>query len=198
VTAPSLAAQKLETTRPSAPGLSLIRTSSAAVSVGDARSPRTLPVPLAEAGSWLAGSRVQIAFGRNAKHGTAGWSGRAPGVSAPGFVDDVRPYLGAAEVYLCPIRDGGGTRLKVLDALSSGLPLVATALAVEGLGMSDGRHYLRAEMPADYVECVRRLGDEPELRARLCAEGRALVEQRFAWSAVGKRLEAAYDRAVSA
>ena len=61
--------------------LSLIRTSSAAVSVCDARSPRTLAVPLADAGSWLAESRAQIAFGRNAKHGKAEGSGRAPGVT---------------------------------------------------------------------------------------------------------------------
>ncbi len=61
--------------------LSLIRTSSAAVSVCDARSPRTLAVPLADAGSWLAESRAQIAFGRNAKHGKAEGAGRAPGVT---------------------------------------------------------------------------------------------------------------------
>src|SRR2546430_13094308 len=54
---------------------------------------------------------------------------RDPRVRAPGFVPDVRTYLAAAAVYVCPIRDGGGTRLKVLDALAMAKPLVATGLA---------------------------------------------------------------------
>jgi glycosyltransferase involved in cell wall biosynthesis len=116
-------------------------------------------------------------------------------VRAPGFVADVRPYLAAAAIYVCPIRDGGGTRLKVLDALAMGKPLVATALAVEGLGLTEEVHYLRAETPPDYVRQIRRLETEPALRDRLSASGRRFVEQHFSWDAIGQKLLRAYELA---
>ena len=117
---------------------------------------------------------------------------------APGFVDDVRPWLDAASIYLCPIRDGGGTRLKVLDALAMAKPLVATALAVEGLGLAEERHYLRAESPAEFVGQVSRLETDAALRRGLAEAGRRLVEQRFAWQVVGCALESAWLEAIVA
>lgn|SRR5690625_58978 len=120
-----------------------------------------------------------------------------PRISVPGFVPDVRPYIDAASVYICPILDGGGTRLKILDALAMAKPLVATGLAVEGLGLEDGVHYLKAETPADYVRQVRRLETEPALARRLANRGRELVEQRYAWSVIGERLEDAYRSSIS-
>jgi len=118
-------------------------------------------------------------------------------VRVPGFVDDVRTYIAAAATYVCPIRDGGGTRLKVLDALAMGKPLVATALAVEGLGLAEDVHYLRAETPSDYVRQIRRLETEPALRDRLCESGRRFVEQHYSWEAIGQNLLYAYDVAMS-
>jgi glycosyltransferase involved in cell wall biosynthesis len=117
-------------------------------------------------------------------------------VAAPGFVDDVRPYLDRATVFVCPIRDGGGTRLKVLDALAMSRPLVATGLTVEGLGLEDGRHYLRAETADQFVAAIRRVERDEDLRRRLATEGRRLVESRFAWGIAGERLRAAYVAAV--
>ncbi len=117
-------------------------------------------------------------------------------VSVPGFVDDVRPIMDDALAYLCPIRDGGGTRLKVLDALAMAKPLVATGLAVEGLDLVDGIHYLRAESPRDYLHQVRRLESDPELRRRLATEARRFVEQRYSWEVIGEDLARAYARAV--
>ena len=113
-------------------------------------------------------------------------------VTVTGFVDDVRPYLDRAAIYVCPIRDGGGTRLKILDALAMAKPLVATALAVEGLDLQEGTHYLRAEKPAEFVEKIRRLERDGGLRDRLARAGRQLVESRFSWDAIGSKLEAAY------
>lgn len=118
---------------------------------------------------------------------------RDGGLSAPGFVDDIRPQVDRALAYVCPIRRGGGTRLKILDALAMAKPLVATSFAVEGLGLESGRHYLRAEKPEQYVRQIRRLENSPELRRKLGAEGRALVEREYAWEVVGERLDSAYD-----
>jgi glycosyltransferase involved in cell wall biosynthesis len=120
-----------------------------------------------------------------------------PRVDVPGFVDDVRPYLDRAQIYVCPIFDGGGTRLKILDALAMAKPLVATGLAVEGFGLEEERHYLRAETPAEFVTQIQRLDKEPELRARLAGLGRSFVESRFSWPVIGSKLEDAYASILS-
>ena len=113
-------------------------------------------------------------------------------ITVPGWVPDVRPYLDAASIYICPIRDGGGTRLKVLDALAMGKSLVATGLAVEGLSMVEEEHYLRAETPLEYVNQVSRLERDVTLRRRLARAGRELVVRRYAWDVIGEKLERAY------
>jgi glycosyltransferase involved in cell wall biosynthesis len=117
---------------------------------------------------------------------------RHPRLHVTGFVDDVRPHLARAALYICPIRQGGGTRLKVLDALAAGKALVATRFAVEGLGLEEERHYLAAETPAEYVTQVRRASRDRALRERLIAAGRAHVEQNFAWPVIGAKLAQAY------
>jgi len=121
---------------------------------------------------------------------------RDPRVRVTGRVDDVRRYIAAAGIYVCPIRVGGGTRLKVLDALAMGKPMVATATAVEGLELVAGEHYLRAETPEEFVAHIRRLEGDASLRCRLGAAGRELVERRYSWDVIGRRLEAAYQTAV--
>jgi glycosyltransferase involved in cell wall biosynthesis len=118
---------------------------------------------------------------------------RDPRVSAPGFVNDVRPYVAAAGIYVCPIRDGGGTRLKVLDALAMGKALIATRLAVEGIEVEDGVHYLSAETVDDFVAQIRRVAAQSDLRKALGREGRAFVEARYGWESIGKRLLDAYE-----
>jgi glycosyltransferase involved in cell wall biosynthesis len=105
-------------------------------------------------------------------------------VRVTGFVPDVRPYVHASEIYICPIHVGGGTRLKVLDALAMGRPLVSTAVGVSGLGLRDGVEYLHAETAEDFARCVRRLEDDRALRSSLAAAGRIAVTSRFAWDRV--------------
>jgi glycosyltransferase involved in cell wall biosynthesis len=118
-------------------------------------------------------------------------------IRVPGFVDDVRPYMDAAAIYVCPIQTGGGTRLKILDALAMAKPLVATRMAVEGLGLEPERHYLEAESPEDYVRQIDRLEGDPALGEALGRAGRAEVAARYAWDAVGENLRRAFERAVS-
>jgi glycosyltransferase involved in cell wall biosynthesis len=113
-----------------------------------------------------------------------------------GFVDDVRPYLEEASVYVCPIRDGGGTRLKILDALAMRKPVVASSVAVEGLEVTSDKHLVIADTPRDFARQVTRLLKERDLRESLASEGRRLVEERYDWSAIGSKLNDVYEKTV--
>jgi glycosyltransferase involved in cell wall biosynthesis len=119
-------------------------------------------------------------------------AGRDPRVRVLGFVEDVRPHLEAASIYVCPIRVGGGTRLKILDALAMSRPLVATDLAVEGLGLIEGKHYLSANTPEQFIVQIRRLENDADLRRRMGDAGRALVVERYSWRRIAESLEDAY------
>jgi len=117
-----------------------------------------------------------------------------PGVEFTGRVPDVRPFVTAAAVVVVPLRIGSGTRLKILEALALGRPVVTTAIGAEGLDVVDGEHVLIADEPSAFAAAVVRvLGDEG-LAASLGQRGRALVEQSYDWSTVGSRLVAAYDQ----
>ena len=111
-------------------------------------------------------------------------------VKVLGFVPDVRPYIEQADAYICPIRIGGGTRLKVLDALAMGCPLVATSLSVDGLGLHRGLHYLQADTPDAFSLALRRLDSERILHDELAEAARKEVESRFSWDVIGERLRA--------
>ena len=76
---------------------------------------------------------------------------RDPRVVVTGFVDDVRPYLSRAEIYLCPMRDGGGTRVKILDALAMAKPIVSTTMGCEGIDVTPGVDVLIADTPDAFV-----------------------------------------------
>jgi len=122
---------------------------------------------------------------------------RAGSVEAPGFVDDVRPWFDAAAIYICPIKTGGGTRLKILDALAMAKPLVATKFAVEGLGLAENEHYLSAETAGEFVAALERLAADPALRESLSRNARRIAAERFSWEIIGERLDQAYRDAVA-
>lgn len=90
---------------------------------------------------------------------------------------DLLPHYREAAAAAMPLRQGGGTRIKVLEALAVGCPVVATAKAVEGLAIEDGRHFLRAETAAEFVAALSRLFEDPGIGRRLAAEGRAFVHR---------------------
>jgi glycosyltransferase involved in cell wall biosynthesis len=137
--------------------------------------------------------RTLTVVGKAAPPSVAALAARDGRVSAPGFVDDVRPYVAEADVFVCPIRVGGGTRLKVLNVLAMGCPLVATAVAVEGLDLDPDVHYLRAETAPEFVAQVGRLERDRDLRGRLAEAGRRHVVAKFAWDRVGEAQEDAYQ-----
>ncbi len=121
--------------------------------------------------------------------------GSDPRVHVTGFVDDVRPYFREATVYICPIRVGGGTRLKILDALAMGMPLIATAFACSGLSVEHEKHVLLGNNPEAFANQILRALADPVLRTDLATQGRDLVCRDYSWSVVGKSLLLAYRNA---
>jgi glycosyltransferase involved in cell wall biosynthesis len=91
---------------------------------------------------------------------------------------DLSDIYRRADLVVIPLGEGGGSRIKVLEALALGCPVVASAKAVEGLGLRPGQHFLQADTATEAAEATRRLGQDAALRARLIAEGRALVLAR--------------------
>ncbi|UCF35592.1 MAG: glycosyltransferase family 4 protein [Acidobacteriota bacterium] len=110
-----------------------------------------------------------------------------------GYVPDIRPLMGAAALMIVPILNGSGTRLKILEAFSAGVPVVSTALGCEGLEVVAGHHFLGAETAQDFVGSVQRLLRERELGLRLAEKGRALVEQRYSWEQIGRAMESVWE-----
>lgn len=113
-----------------------------------------------------------------------------------GFVEDVRPYIDKAMVYVCPIQDGGGTRLKVLDALAMGKPIVAHPIAIEGIDVEPEKHVLVARTPEEFVGQIVRLFGDPSLYRRLSEEGRRLVLEKYDFRKIGEKLSRAYNQVV--
>lgn len=119
------------------------------------------------------------------------------GVVVTGYVDDVRPYVAKAAVYVVPLRVGGGTRLKVVDALAQGKAIVSTTIGCEGIDVTPGENIVIADQSEAFAERVIGLLQDPVERARLGQAARSLAELRYAWTEVGKRLERAYEQARS-
>lgn len=104
---------------------------------------------------------------------------RVPGVSFSGFVDDVREHVRDAQAFVIPLRVGGGTRIKAFEAMAMGLPVVSTSIGIEGLDVSDGLHFLRADDAGALAEATLRLFEDAELRLHLSKAARSLVQDRF-------------------
>ena len=117
-------------------------------------------------------------------------------VTVTGEVDDIRPWLAAANVVAVPLWSGGGTRLKLLEAFAAGKPVVSTSIGAEGLDVIHGEHLLVADTPDKFAAAVIQLIDNRELADRLTSAARARVERHYGWDAIVRRLVAAHDRAI--
>jgi polysaccharide biosynthesis protein PslH len=112
----------------------------------------------------------------------------AKDVTVHGFVSDVRPLMNAATLYVCPIRDGGGTKLKLLDAFAMRKCVVAHPIACEGIDVTPGRHVEFAESAESFVESIRSLLQQPREREEMGLAARQLVVERYAFAQIGRRL----------
>ena len=105
-----------------------------------------------------------------------------------GFVDDVRDYISSASVYVCPIRDGGGTKLKMLDAFAMGMATVAHPIACEGLHVKDNSNVLLATDPQQFVDKIKLLHEQPEVRMKLGENARNTAINEYAFTTIGYNL----------
>jgi polysaccharide biosynthesis protein PslH len=114
-------------------------------------------------------------------------------IAVTGYVLDERPYFARCAALVLPVRNGGGSRLKALVAMATGLPIVSTRLGMEGLEAEPDTHYLQAETADEWIARLRQLIADPVLRRRLACSARALVQARYHWPALREQVRAAYE-----
>ena len=115
-----------------------------------------------------------------------------PGVEVTGTVPDVKPYYSEAVLAIVPLLTGGGTRLKILEALAAGVPVVSTTVGAEGLEVTHGEEVLIADNEADWLAACCSLADQGELWHKLVAAGHRLVETSYDWNILGKSMVTTY------
>jgi polysaccharide biosynthesis protein PslH len=118
------------------------------------------------------------------------------GVTFTGFVDDVRPVVAASSVAVVPLRHGAGTRLKVLEAMALGVPVVSTTKGIEGLAVRPGTHFLLADEPQAIANAVIRLFHDHHLRQTLVEHARELVVAQYDWKMIGSQMNHLVERVV--
>jgi polysaccharide biosynthesis protein PslH len=115
---------------------------------------------------------------------------KTPGVRVTGRVEDVRPYVAEAAVYVVPLRVGSGTRLKIFEAMAMGKAIVSTTVGAEGLPVRDGINLLLGDTAREFAAKVVSLLRDAEQRRNLASNARRLVEERYSWSSVAADFDA--------
>ena len=121
-----------------------------------------------------------------------------PAIRVTGAVDDIRPYVNEAAVYVVPLRIGGGTRIKIFEAMAMGSAIVSTSIGAEGLPVSHGKDILLADSAEAFANRTVALLTQPAERRRLGLAARALVESRYGWAEVTNVLEKVLIRVAKA
>jgi sugar transferase (PEP-CTERM/EpsH1 system associated) len=115
-----------------------------------------------------------------------------PAVTVTGWVEDIRPYIAGATVYVIPLRIGGGTRLKVLEAMAMAKAIVSTSLGCEGFGLVPGQELVMADTPAEFAREVLGLLNDAPRRQELGRAARAFASSKYDWRLIVPRLEQVY------
>jgi glycosyltransferase involved in cell wall biosynthesis len=118
------------------------------------------------------------------------------GITLTGFLDDIRPAVGSSWVCVVPLRSGSGTRLKVLEAMALGTPVVSTAKGAEGLDVTHGENILIADEPAEFARHTLAVLNDIQLRTHLATNARRLVETTYDWKLAGAKFEALLQEVV--
>jgi len=122
---------------------------------------------------------------------------RVTNIQLTGWVEDVRPYLAQHAVFIVPLRIGGGTRLKIFEAMSMAKAVVSTSIGAEGLPVKNGEHLLLADDHASFAESTLRLLGNPSQRAQLGQAARHLVEENYSWVTVSKGFSQVLENVVN-
>jgi len=115
-----------------------------------------------------------------------------PNITITGFVDDVRPYIAGARVYVAPLRVGGGTRLKLMEAMAMRKAIVSTQVGAEGFPVADGQELLLADEPTTFAKKVLHLLNNPARRHQLGQAGYTFAAANYGWDSLVPRLEKTY------
>ncbi len=124
------------------------------------------------------------------------WAAQESQVELVANPEDIRQWIARAALFICPIRDGGGSRLKILDAMAMGEPVISTTIGCEGLEVTNGENILIADAAPDFAGKVLQVLRDATLRSQIAVQGRALVERSYSWKVIVKRLERAYECAL--
>jgi len=122
---------------------------------------------------------------------------RGANIEVTGFVDEIGPYIDRAAAVIVPLHLGGGTRLKIVEAMAKGKAIVSTRIGAEGIDVISGQHALLADESGAFADQVLRVLEDPELAARLGSAARELAVDRYGWPAVTSRLERFYEELLS-
>ncbi len=131
-------------------------------------------------------------IGANPPPGIVALSKSDPSFKVHGIVDDIRPYMKQAKCYVCPIKDGGGTKLKILDALSMGMAIVADDIACEGIEVENNKNILFANTAEEYVSAISSLLENDKKRSILENNARQLAEDKYTYENIGKEFSDLY------
>ena len=112
-----------------------------------------------------------------------------PHIEVTGTVPDVRPYLWGSSVSIVPLRIGGGTRLKIYEAMAAKVPVVATTIGAEGLDIHNGENIHVADQPAEFAERCLSLLDDPAARSRMVRAAWEIISSRYSWEVVSRKFE---------
>lgn len=123
---------------------------------------------------------------------------QGPSIEVTGFVDAVEPYIDAATAAIVPLRLGGGTRLKIVEAMSKAKPIISTRVGAEGIDVVNGESALLADDPQAFADHVESVLADAALAKRLGAAARKLAEERYSWPALVAGLERFYEQLLSA
>jgi len=121
-----------------------------------------------------------------------------PGIRITGRVEDIRPYIAKSAAYVVPLRIGGGTRLKIFEAMAMGKAVVSTTIGAEGLPVTHGEDILIADTPHDFAASVIKLLNASSQREVMGARARKLVEKNFSWPSIGRLFEKTLEDVVYA
>jgi glycosyltransferase involved in cell wall biosynthesis len=122
----------------------------------------------------------------------------AAGIELTGYVNDIRDAVGSAACFIVPLRVGGGTRLKILDAWAMGKAVVSTSIGCSGLEARDGENIIIRDDPADFAKAIQSVLADAALRRRLSAAARQTAVSTYGWSVIGAHLKQEYFKLIGA